>query len=355
MLSSTPGLAVDHTGEVAASDLILITGSSGFIGTRVVENLLERGFSNLRCFVRPSSELGTLNDILTKYRSASKVDIITGDLASNDDCRKAAEDVSVVFHLAAGFQKSFAEALRNSALITRNIIEALLELGKLKRFVNVSSFAVYSNLRMGRGALLDESSPLEDVPEERCEAYAFAKLKQEEVVREYGCTRSLPFVILRPGTVFGPGKRQLTGRVGINVFGVFLHIGGSNLLPLTYVTNCADAIVRAGIAPRVEGEIFNVVDDDLLTSREFLQAYRQHVKRFPCVRFPYFAAYVLSAMYECFGKYCSRQPPRFSRRRCAAEWKGNRFSNRKLREQLRWKPPVPITQAMELFLADINQ
>jgi nucleoside-diphosphate-sugar epimerase len=340
--------------KVVTSDPILITGSAGFIGTRVVENLLERGFSNLRCFVRPSSALERLNEILKKHCSARKVEIIAGDLASCEDCRKAAENISVAFHLAAGFQKSFVEALRNSALITRNLIEALLELGKLKRFVNVSSFAVYSNLRMTRGALLDEASPLEDAPEERCDAYALAKLKQEEVVREYGRTHGLPFVILRPGTVFGPGKKQLTGRIGISVFGVFLHIGGSNLLPLTYVTNCADAIVHAGIAPGAVGETFNIVDDDLLTSREFLRAYRRRVKRLPCVRFPYFAAYLLSAMYECFGKYLSRRSPRFNRRRCAAEWKGNRFSNRKLREQLGWKPPIPIDQAMELFLAEFG-
>jgi nucleoside-diphosphate-sugar epimerase len=286
--------------------------------------------------------------------AAQRVEIIAGDLGSLEDCRKAAKKISVAFHLAAGFQKSSAEALRDSALITRNLIEALLELGKLKRFVNVSSFAVYSNFRMRRGALLDEASPLEDAPEERCEAYALAKLKQEEIVREYGRTHNLPFVILRPGTVFGPGKQQLTGRIGVRAFGIFLHVGGSNLLPLTYVANCADAIVHAGMAPGIDGETFNVVDDDLLTSREFLSAYRRHVSPFPCVRFPYFAAYSLSAIYEYFGKRFGGRPTRFNRRRCAAEWRRNRFSNRKLRQQLGWKPPVSLEQALELFLADIG-
>jgi nucleoside-diphosphate-sugar epimerase len=93
--------------------------------------------------------------------------------------------------------------------------------------VNVSSFAVYSNIAMKRGAVLDESAPLEDAPQERHDAYGFGKLKQEELVRECGRIRGLPYVILRPGTVYGPGKKDLTGRIGIDTFGFFIHIGGS--------------------------------------------------------------------------------------------------------------------------------
>jgi len=43
-------------------DCILVTGSNGFIGARIVETLLGYGFSNLRCFVRPSSQLGSLEN-----------------------------------------------------------------------------------------------------------------------------------------------------------------------------------------------------------------------------------------------------------------------------------------------------
>ena len=55
--------------------------------------------------------------------------------------------------------------------------------------------------------------------------------------------------------------------MGIDTFGFFIHLGGSNQLPLTDVDNCAEAVVLAGLKPGVDGEIFNVVDDDLhLTS-----------------------------------------------------------------------------------------
>src|SRR5207302_887181 len=235
-----------------ASDRILVTGSNGFIGTRVVEILLGYGYRNIRCFVRPSSRLDRLEKVLSQFDAGKDVALVTGDLLSPTDCRKAAEGVSVIYHLAAGIEKSFAGAFMNSALATRNLIEAFLEFGRPKRFVNVSSFAVYSNLTLKRGALLDESCPLEDAPQERYDAYGFGKLKQEELVREYGDKRGLPYVILRPAAVFGPGKRDLSGRIGADTFGFFVHVGGSNLLPLTFVDNCAEAIVLAGLRPGVD-------------------------------------------------------------------------------------------------------
>jgi nucleoside-diphosphate-sugar epimerase len=333
---------------------ILVTGSNGFIGAKVVEVLLEYGCRNIRCFVRPSSQRDRLDAILRRLEGADKVEIVAGDLRTPADCVRAARDVSLVYHLAAGFDKSFDDAFANSAIATQNLLEAFAGHGKPRRFVNVSSFAVYSNFRMERGAPLDEMSPTEESPRERFDAYTFGKLKQEEIVRYFGRGRKIPFVILRPGTVFGPGNRDLTGRIGFRVSRFFFHVGGSNQLPLTYVDNCAEAIVLAGVHPGIEGETFNVVDDDLLTSRQFLDAYRRHVGRFLCFRVPYGTAYFLFALCELCAKYGRPFPKRFNRRRCAAEWKGNRYSNRKLRERLGWKPRVPIEKAMEAFLGQFE-
>ena len=208
------------------ADRILITGSNGFIGARVVAILLDTGFRNLRCFVRPSSNLDRLHKVLKHFDAVDDVELITGDLLIRDDCRRASEGASIIFHLAAGIQKSFAGAFMSSALATRNLLEAFLEHGQPRRFVNVSSFAVYSNLKLRRGALLDESCALEESFQERCEPYGFGKFKQEQLVIEYGKNRRLPYVILRPGTVFGPGNRSLSRRVGVDMFGLFLHMGG---------------------------------------------------------------------------------------------------------------------------------
>jgi len=336
---------------VSPSDGILVTGSNGFIGAKVVECLLEYGFTNLRCFIRPSSKLDRLKKILERFPAGKNAELVSGDLLSREDCRKAAQGISVIFHLAAGFEKSFAGAFMNSALATRNLMDAFLEHGRPKRFANVSSFAVYSNLKLERGALLDETSPLEDSPQERNDAYGFGKLKQEQLVREYGKNRGLPFVILRPGAVFGPGKPDLSGRVGVNTFGFFIHLGGANELPLTFVDNCAEAIVLAGLTPGVDGETFNVVDDEKMTSRDFLSA-RKSAKPFFSVWIPYPLAYGACALWENYSKRSKGQlPPVFNRRRCAAEWKGNRYSNEKLRQRLGWKPKIKMKQAMDLFLS----
>ena len=340
---------------VSPGERILVTGSSGFIGTKVVATLLDYGFTDICCFVRPSSQLGRLEKTIGQFDAGTNVELVKGDLLSRDDCAKAAEGVSIIYHLAAGFDKSFAGAFMTSALGTRNLLDAFLKVGKPRRFVNISSFAVYSNLSLKRGALLDESCPLENASQERFDAYGFGKLKQEEVVREYGNKHQLPYVILRPGYVFGPGKRELSGRVGINTFGFFIQINGSNLLPLSFVDNCAEAIVLAGLKAGIESETFNVVDNELLTSRQFLAAYKRKVKRFGSITIPYSVAYAMCVLWEKYSKWSKGQlPPAFNRRRCAAEWKGNRFSNQKLLQRLGWKPRVNMEQAMAAFLGQFE-
>jgi hypothetical protein len=48
-------------------------------------------------------------------------------------------------------------------------------------------------------------------------------------------------------------------------------------------------------------------------------------------------------------------PPVFNRRRCSAEWKGNRYSNQKLKEKLGWTPRVPVNKAMDSFLSQFDK
>jgi nucleoside-diphosphate-sugar epimerase len=335
-------------------DRLLVTGSSGFIGAKVVELLLQYGFTNIRCLVRPSSRMEGLNSVLSQFAPSQGIEIVAGDLLSRESCAAATKGVSIIYHLAAGFDKSFAAAFMNSALATRNLLDAFQQFGRPKRFVNVSSFAVYSNLHLKRHAMLDENCPLEDAPQERFDAYGFGKLKQEQIVTEYGRENQLPYVILRPGYVFGPGKRELNGRVGISTFGFFVHLGGSNILPLTYVDNCAEAIVLAGLKPGVEGEIFNVVDDDAPTSRAFLREYKKRTGAFS-VSLPYPFTQFLCDCWERYARASSNQlPPVFNRRRCAAEWKGNRYSNQKLKDRLGWKPRVNMKEAIASFLTQFS-
>jgi nucleoside-diphosphate-sugar epimerase len=336
-------------------DPILITGANGFIGSRVVEALLRHGFSNIRCLVRPSGNLTRLHTILSMFQKA-RVEVMQGNLLSRQDCEAAVRDATVIFHLAAGIEKTFPGSFMNSVVTTRNLLDAVVRFKTLRRFVNVSSFAVYSNWDIRRGGMLDETCTLESQHVERAEPYAFAKLKQDELVLAYAQIYSIPYVILRPGAVYGPGSSQITGRVGLNTFGIFLHLGGSNQIPFTYVDNCADAIVLAGIKSGVDGEIFNVVDDDLPTSRQFLRLYKKHGRHFRSIYVPYRMFYFCCALWEKYSKWSAGQlPPVFNRRRCSIYWKGNKYSNQKLKELLGWRPTVPFAEASRQYFEYVRQ
>ena len=226
-----------------------MTGAAGFIGSRVVQNLIDRGFRNLVCFVRPSSELADIEAIVQRRPAGAHIDILKGNLLSRADCETACQNVTAIYHLAAGIgEKSYPDAFMNSVVATRNLLDASLRYARLKRFVLVSSFAVYTNRQKSRR--LDESSPTDDRPELRGEAYCYAKVRQEQMVREYGENFGVPYVVLRPGSVYGGAGSEPPGRVGVGTFGFFLHLGGSNTIPFTYVDNCADAIVMAGLGQR---------------------------------------------------------------------------------------------------------
>src|SRR5438093_2416949 len=136
---------------VGPDDPILVTGASGFIGPRVVEALLHRGFRNLRCFVRPSSRPSRIEALNAYGRDGARIDLVEGDLLCPEDCTRASKDVMVVFHLAAGTgEASFPDAFMNSVVTTRNLLDACLQHRCLSRFVNISSFAVYTNIRAPR-------------------------------------------------------------------------------------------------------------------------------------------------------------------------------------------------------------
>lgn len=336
-------------------DAILVTGSNGFIGSKVVEILLNYGFKNLRCFVRPSSNLTNLNKIIGSFKN-TQVEFISGNLLSRDDCKKATENISVIYHLAAGMDKSFPGAFMNSVLTTRNLLDSILQEKRCKRFLNVSSFAVYSNKKIKRGGLLDETCEIESQPERSGEAYCYGKVKQEELLFEYSKKYDIPYVIVRPGAVYGPGKKELTGRIGIGTFGIFLHLGGLNRIPLTYVDNCADAIVLAGIKKGIDGEIFNIVDDELPRSRKFLRMYKKNVGYFKSIYLPYRVTYFLCYFWEKYSKWSEGQlPPVFNRRRCATDWKGNKYSNEKLKKLLGWTPKISFNDASKRYFEYVRK
>jgi nucleoside-diphosphate-sugar epimerase len=341
---------------IGNGELVLVTGSTGFLGTYVVEQLLERGLRNVRCFARASSDVCGLKQLAARYGDGH-IEVVRGNLLSAADCDTAARDVAVVYHLAAGMgEKSFPDAFMNSVVTTRNLLDASVRSGTLKRFVNISSFAVYTNRDKPQHNILDESCPVEADPALRGEAYCYAKVKQDELVMEYGRKHAVPYVIVRPGAVYGPGSSEISSRVGSGAFGVFLHLGGSNVIPFTYVGNCADAIALAGLRPGIEGEVLNIVDDDLPTSRRFLRLYKKHVRSFASVPVPRPVSYVLCALWERYSAWSQGQlPPVFNRRAWHAYWKGSRYSNTKAKRCLGWTPTVTTDEGLRRYFESCCQ
>lgn len=332
---------------IRPDDLILVTGAGGFIGTRVVQNLLQRGFRKIRCVGRAAKSSEKLKALVGLHPGETHLEIIEGDLLSREHCVMAARDAAVIYHLAAGRgSKSFPDAVMNSVVTTRNLLEACRGHNTLKRLVSVSSFSVYTNTNKPGGRWLDESCPVESRPERRGDAYCYAKVKQDELVADYGRKFGIPYVLVRPGVVYGPGNEAIHGRIGIGTFGLFLHLGGSNRIPFTYVDNCADAIVLAGIKPGVEGEIFNVVDDDLPTSREFLRQYKKSVRRFRSVYLPHGLSYLLCWLWEKYSHWSEGQlPPTFNRAAWHSFWKKTFYCNDKIKHRLGWVPQVSSAEA----------
>src|SRR5262245_51515484 len=136
---------------IGPDDPILITGATGFIGSRVVKNLLDRGFHQLVCFVRSNGDTSRLEAIVSRRRAKARIRVLEGNLLSREDCVTATRSVAVIYHLAAGGGgKSFPDAFMNSVVTTRNLLEASVHDQSLKRFVNISSLAVYSNTGKSR-------------------------------------------------------------------------------------------------------------------------------------------------------------------------------------------------------------
>lgn len=333
---------------IGKSDLVLVTGANGFVGLKVFEILLEYGFTRIRCLVRSNRNLSKLRGVADS--SKAEVEFIEGNLLSRDDCKRAAKDVSLILHLAAGIGKSFAGCFMDSAVATRNLLDATTEGNHLKRFLSVSSMAVYSGFKMQRGGFLDETSPVETDHMARYDPYCYGKIKQDEMVMSYGKEHNIPYAILRPGVVYGPGKKALPGRVGIDTFGVFLHLGGSNRIPIIFLDNCAEAIILAGIVEGIDGEVFNAVDDNPPTSRKFLRLYKKNVRHFFSIYVPYPIFYSLNWLWEKYSKWSEGQlPPVFNRRNCATYYQKQIYSNEKLKERIGWRPRVPFEEASRRY------
>ncbi len=327
---------------------VLVTGAGGFLGTHVIECLLAHGYTDIRCLLRDSSKARRLVALAQAYPD-SQVEMYYGNLRSKATCTQVVDGVSLVIHLAAGLKGAAADLFFDSVVASRTLLEALearedIQLSST-RIVLISSFGVYGVASLKRGALVDENTPLEPRPELR-DIYSFSKLRQEQLFWDFQNRNGFDLVVLRPGVIYGPGGGAFSNRVGLQVGPVYFHLGGSNPLPLSYVSNCAEAIVFAAGHPDAAGEAYNVHDDDLPTAARYLHQYKKNVKPIRSIRLPYFATRVLAASMERYNRRSQGQLPAIlTRYKVAAAWGGNTFSNAKL-HALGWRQPISTSDAM---------
>jgi nucleoside-diphosphate-sugar epimerase len=100
----------------------------------------------------------------------------------------------------------------------------------------------------------------------------------------------------------------------------------------------------------IDGQTFNVVDDDLPSSREFLRLYKKHVESFRSLYVPHALSFLLCYLWEKYSEWSDEQlPPVFNRKRWHAHWKKTDYSNDKLKKQVGWTPTVRTEDGLKLF------
>jgi nucleoside-diphosphate-sugar epimerase len=330
---------------------VLVTGSNGFLGSALVDKLLAHGERDVRCLVRPASDRARLEEI-AKRRGVA-LDIVVGSLGSKEAAAKVVDGVDVVYHVAAAMSGAPADMFLNTVVASKNLLEALVQTGRSPKVVLISSFGVYGVADLPRGHVLDENTPLEAHPEKR-DLYSQSKLRQEKLFWEYQARYRFPLTVLRPGVIYGPGGNAFSSRVGMNLFGVFLHLGGDNLLPLSYVENCAEAIAVAGRSPAASGQVYNVHDDDLPTCSAYLARYKREVRPVRSLRIPYVALTGISKLVEGYHATSKGQLPAiFTPYKTATSWKGTRFDNGKIKA-LGWRQLVPTDEGIRRAFAHLK-
>lgn len=328
--------------------MILITGATGFLGQRVVKSLLERKQDKVRCFVRETTSDDYFEPLI-KEAGGGELELFKGNFNNIADLEKALKGVDSVIHLASVKAGSVPVQIANNVVLSENLFQ-VCKTSNIKRFLLCSSLGVIKASEMKKGAVIDEHCQIDDKPELR-DPYSHSKIVQENLAWQYYEKEKLPLVVVRPSVIFGPPDSILTPRVGLNLFGFFFHMGGSNVLPLTYKDNCADAIVEASYKSGIEGEVFHITDDNLPTSKEVLQLYKQNVKPINTIPFPHFLLKQASRVNHWYSKRTNDHiPPVFTPYKVDTMWKGHKYSNAKAKELLGWLPKIEMREALELTL-----
>ena len=238
---------------------------------------------------------------------------------------------------------------------TQHIMRAMAQAG-VARIVVASSIAVYDYSQGKAFSRLDESSPLESRPEFR-DAYCQTKLRQEETVHRLAVEYRLNWLILRPGVVYGT-RRLWTARLGLAISPHWWLLTGTRApLPLTFVENCAEAFILGAERDDVQGEVLNVVDDDVLVQGAYARRIRSlsdprpRIVPLPQTMFRLVAS-IAQMINLVFFRGRRLRGGLLSPRQLAARCAARRYSNTRLKEVLGWKPIRSLEAAFQSITED---
>ena len=140
----------------------------------------------------------------------------------------------------------------------------------MQRIVHISSLSVYAV--PSDGVTITEEAPYESEADARG-GYSRSKLAADRVALD-AARRGAPVVVLRPGLLYGPGKRPPVARQSFGVAGVKLLLATPRYtLPMTYVDNVADAVLLAARCDAAVGQAFTIVDDNVRQA-DYLALYK---------------------------------------------------------------------------------
>lgn len=313
----------------------LVTGAAGFLG-RYILDVLQRKDFEIVTVVRPTSDV--------KYLKEKNAKLIVGDLRDKKCLAEAVKGVNVIVHAAATLRGKWEDFYEINVESTRSLLELAVR-EEAKRFVFISSIIVYDHTSAAAGHSFSEEMPYE---QKQQTYYCKTKIEGEKLVTSYHEKHHLPTVILRPGALYGKHGPLFVSRLGLPAGGSrYLIIGNGNLpLPLSHVESVAKAVWLSIAQESAVGKIYNVVEDDSLSQKEFFKGVRSLVNpKFSTLTLPYlFARFLAITSDRLFGQVGMKSPLNLSYLRiCATPFY---YSNAKIKTELGWQPQTDVKSSV---------
>ncbi len=312
----------------------LVTGAAGFIGSHLVEALLQRGV-HVRCLVKPTSQL--------KWVKGLPVEIIYGDCQEKDSLGPGVKDVDLVFHLAGATRAIEAKTyFEVNALGTENLVLACLEHNtRLRKFIYLSSLAAAGpGQNGGEKKESDHCSPVSP--------YGRSKRRGEELALSQA--HELPLLILRPAAVYGPRDKAFLALFKCLAKRIKPVIsGGVQRLSLCSVHDLVAAILLAASTPTKTGEIFFLSDGQDYRMDEINDSFAQAMEVTGYrLRLPPPVLCGIAAVAEYFAKV-SGKPALISRGKAEEMIQPNWLCNiTKARTLLGFEPQISLARGAKL-------